>query len=515
MTRFLRAILADVVVAAMALMVAGCASSTWREGRAIAEPPAPPREFRAVWVAAVANIDWPSKSGLSTEAQIAEMNGILDRAAALNLNAVILHVRPSCDALYSSPIEPWSEYLTGRQGAAPTPYYDPLYAWVRGAHQRGLELHAWFNPYRARHEGAKSPDAPNHISNTHPEIVRKFNGWEWLDPGEELTRKYTVGVILDVVRRYDIDGVHLDDYFYPYAEYLKGAGFPDEPTYARYIAGGGKLALGDWRRENVNLLIREIYQGIKRTRPQVKFGISPFGIWRPGNPKGVAGLDAYEKLYADAKLWLEKGWCDYLTPQLYWRIESKGQPYAKLLHWWAEQNALGRHVWAGNTLQWVKTGKAPWPVEEVVNQIESTRADGLASGSSSGNVFFSAVALMQDRGGINEVLKDGPYREGALVPASPWLARGPADLPAPEVGAVEAGNAVWVEWRSTGAAEPWLWGVWAHQASGWQFSVHAGSVKRLRIVPGPGGRVDEVRVFGVDRVGRTGSSAKATIMPEE
>jgi len=266
-------------------------------------PPAAAREFRGVWVATVGNLDWPSKPGLSTAKQKAELLAILDRASSLKLNAVILQVRPACDALYASEFEPWSEVLSGKMGQAPQPLYDPLAFAVEETHNRGMELHAWFNPYRARQTTAKTPASPNHISRTHPELVRTYGSHLWLDPGEQAVQDHSINVILDVVKRYDIDGVHLDDYFYPYPE--KGAShnaidFPDDPSWRRYQRGGGQLNRDDWRRENVNQFIGRLYTEIKNTKPWVKFGVSPFGIWRPNNPPGTKGMDAFQELHADS-----------------------------------------------------------------------------------------------------------------------------------------------------------------------------------------------------------------------
>lgn len=256
-----------------------------------ATPPPPAREFRGAWVATVKNIDWPSKPGLSTAQQKAELLIILDRAAQLKLNAVLLQVRPACDALYASKLEPWSEYLTGKMGRAPSPFYDPLEFAVTEAHRRGLELHAWFNPFRARHNTGFSTLSKNHISRTHPEFVRTYGQQLWLDPGDKAARDYSQAVILDIVKRYDIDGAHMDDYFYPYAEKDKAGAvidFPDWPSWNRYLAGGGKLSRGDWRRENVNGFVHRLHDEIKARKPWVKFGISPFGIWRPDQPAGCA-----------------------------------------------------------------------------------------------------------------------------------------------------------------------------------------------------------------------------------
>ena len=309
-------------------------------------PPTVAREFRAVWVATVDNIDWPSKRTLGTDEQKAELITLLDRAASTGLNAVIFQVRPAGDALYESSIEPWSEYLTGRQGKAPSPLWDPLAFAVKEAHARGLELHAWFNPYRAKHPSAKGPLARSHLSRTNPSLVKTYGTHLWMDPGEPAVRARTLKVVLDVVKRYDIDGVHLDDYFYPYKEKRTNGStdFPDDASFKKYRKAGGDLDRDDWRRSNVDKLIEAMHVGIAKTKPWVKFGISPFGIWRPGNPESVVGFDAYTQLYADSRKWLRAGWVDYFTPQLYWAIAPEKQSYPKLLAWWAGQNEKGRHL---------------------------------------------------------------------------------------------------------------------------------------------------------------------------
>jgi uncharacterized lipoprotein YddW (UPF0748 family) len=298
------------------------------------QPPALPREFRGAWVASVGNIDWPSKAGLTTQQQQAELLALLDKAVALRLNAIVLQVRPGCDALYASKLEPWSEYLTGTMGRAPEPSYDPLAFAVTEAHRRGLELHAWFNPFRARHAAAKSPAASNHISKTRPELVRKYGALLWLDPGEAAVHEHSLRVILDVTRRYDVDGVHLDDYFYPYPEKTAAkqvVPFPDDASWRKYQKSGGKLARDDWRRDNVNRFVQRLYASVKAEKPWVKVGISPFGIWKPGNPPGVRGMDATQEIFADALKWFHAGWVDYFAPQLYWSIDAPEQSFPALL----------------------------------------------------------------------------------------------------------------------------------------------------------------------------------------
>ncbi len=388
--------------------------------------PPVPREFRAVWVATVSNLDWPSRPGLSTQAQQRELLAILDRAAAVHLNAIIFQVRPAGDALYASRLEPWSYFLTGRQGRAPEPFYDPLAFAITEAHKRGMELHAWFNPYRARHpdDTSRTP-SPLHLSQTNPSLVHKYGPYQWMDPGEPEVRRRT----LDVVKRYDIDGVHIDDYFYPYQERARRGGllpFPDDRSWGDYKAKGGTLARDDWRRQNVNVLVEELYASIKRTKPWVKFGISPFGIWRPGSPSTVRGLDAYVTLYADSRKWLTEGWLDYWTPQLYWRLGAPRQAYADLLAWWRMQNTKQRSIWPGNYTGRVSARRPPWPVKELFDQIQETRAQ---LSPNSGNVHFSMDAFMVNTDSMDERLADGLYAEPALVPPSPWLSNGLPDPP--------------------------------------------------------------------------------------
>jgi uncharacterized lipoprotein YddW (UPF0748 family) len=316
---------------------------------------------------------------------------MLDEAAALNLNAVIFQVRPHADALYDSPHEPWSYYLTGEQGQAPQPYYDPLRFAVQEAHERGLELHAWFNPYRAGHPADTSELAPGHVYNQHPSWVREYGDYLWLDPGVPAARDHTHDVILNVVRRYDIDGVHFDDYFYPYPSYADGAPFPDSASWARAQENGWTGSRDDWRRENVNRLVERIYRSIKAEKPHVKFGISPFGIWRPDHPPGTQGFDAYDVLYADARKWLRNGWVDYMTPQLYYRLDQYGYSYPKMLRWWIEQNEKDRHVWPGLYTSRVRqSGDRNWSDRQILGQIYTARSHPGATGQ----VHFSMKALM-------------------------------------------------------------------------------------------------------------------------
>ena len=464
-----------------------------------ATPPAPPREFRAAWVATVGNIDWPSRPGLEPEAQRREAVAILDLAAGTGLNAVVLQVRASADAFHDSPIEPWSAYLTARQGAPPEPRYDPLAFWCDEAHRRGLLLHAWFNPFRARVQGARYEESPGHISKTRPDLVRRYGEMLWLDPGEPEARAITLKVVLDVVRRYDVDGVHIDDYFYPYpipdpAHPGKELDFPDEPSWAKAQASGVTLTRADWRRDNINRLIEQIYRSIKAEKPAVLFGISPFGIPRPGQPAGVKGFDQYDKLYADAVLWLDRGWCDYFSPQLYWKVEAPGQPFKPLLDHWIGVNARKRHIWPGLSIGRVRAGERGYAPEEILRQVAITRE----TPGSTGNVFFSFKAFQANRLMIADRLRDGPYRTPALVPASPWLGSKPPGRPIVEARAEKDEDVVSI--RPGEGPSPFLWSVQVRRHDEWSVSVHPAGERRLTFKGDKKG-LQVVAVSGVDRLG--------------
>lgn len=356
------------------------------------------QEFRGAWVASVYNLDWPSKPGLPAAAQKAELRAILNRAAELKLNAILLQVRPACDALYNAKQEPWSAFLTGRQGESPG--YDPLEFAINEAHARGIELHAWFNPFRAAIH-ADDKLAPSHVARVHPGWVRKYGGQLWLDPGVPEARRYVLDVMLDVVRRYDIDGVHIDDYFYPYPK--GGADFPDGATWARRGVASG-LSRGDWRRDNVNRFVEEMYRSVKAVKPAVRVGISPFGIWRPGVPATIeAQLDSYEQLFADSRKWLAEGWCDYLAPQLYWSCEPAKQSFPVLLDWWRAQSRAGKPIWPGIATERIGAAR---PASEIARQIALTRRGT----SQPGHIHWNMKALMKNQGGVNAVLKRDVYR---------------------------------------------------------------------------------------------------------
>jgi len=397
-------------------------------------PPLLPREFRAAWVATVAHIDWPSRPGLTSADQRAEMLTLLDRARAIGLNALVLQVRPAADAIYPSDLEPWSEYLTGASGQAPDIPWDPLAEWVAGAHHRGLELHAWFNPYRARHPSARSEPAATHVVNADAAIVRRHGDLLWMDPGEPRAAQRMLDVVLDVLRRYDIDGVHIDDYFYPYpvndAQGVEQP-FPDDASYQRHVDGGGRLDRAAWRRDNVDRLVQTLYFAIHAVKPWVRFGISPFGLPRPDRrPPGISGFSQYDKLFADVERWLQQGWLDYLAPQLYWPIDAPAQAFGPLLQAWRDGNTQGRHLWPGLFTSRLGAERNAYLAPEVLAQVERTRTGGAPD---NGHLHFSMTALLGNRDGIADRLREGPYAWPALTPATPWLAEPPPEPPAVDV----------------------------------------------------------------------------------
>ena len=459
-------------------------------------PPPPAREFRGAWLVTVANKDWPSKPGLSVAEQKAELTALLDRAVQLKLNAIIFQVRPSSDAVYASAIEPWSEYLTGTMGRAPQPFYDPLAFAIGEAHRRGLELHAWFNPFRALHPQNKSPVALNHISRTHPELIRKYGDKIWLDPGEPSVRAYVLRVVMDVVQRYDVDGVQFDDYFYPYPEKDatgRDLEFPDGATWNKFGLSNGFVNRDEWRRANVNQFIQSVYQSIKAVKPWVKFGVSPFGIWRPMNPLQIRGLDAYAKLYADSRLWLASGWLDYFAPQLYWAVEPKEQSFPALLNWWVQQNPKGRHLWPGINAANVG-GK--WEPDEIARQIKIARSQP----GSSGDIFYHLRSLTDNRV-LTDIVRTA-YPQTALVPASPWLDSVPPDKPKLGIGESRAG--LRFQWETSDGKPAWLWILQYRTSEAWTTEILPAGQTSWTFF---NSRPEVVAVSAVDRTGNLSSPA--------
>jgi uncharacterized lipoprotein YddW (UPF0748 family) len=377
----------------------------------IAQSIPPKREFRGAWIATVTNLDWPSANNLTTGQQKAQLISILDSLKALNFNSVIFQVRSECDAMYNSPYEPWSYWLTGKQGRPPSPYYDPLQFAVKEAHKRGLEIQAWFNPYRAvRNVQSAYAPASNHVTVQHPDWIVTYGNVKVLDPGLPQVRDYITKVIMDVVRRYDIDGVHFDDYFYPYP--ISGLAFNDNATFANYPNGYTAEQKADWRRNNVNQLIQMVYDSIQTVKPYVKFGIAPFGIWKSGVPAGIVGLSAYSDVYADGVYWLQHHIIDYITPELYWPFGG-GQDYGKLMPWWASQTN-GRHLYVGEAAYRIVNWSSP---SEMPNHIRLSRT----TANCYGNIFFrTLVGILDNEKGFKDSLRSNFYKYPALLPVMKW-----------------------------------------------------------------------------------------------
>jgi uncharacterized lipoprotein YddW (UPF0748 family) len=474
-------------------------------------PPPIAREFRAAWVATVAHIDWPSRRGLTSEQQRAEMRDLLDKAQSIGLNAIVLQVRPSADAIYPSTLEPWSEFLTGASGRAPDIPWDPLAEWVEQAHRRGLELHAWFNPYRARHSSANTPLAATHLANTDPGIVKRYGDLLWMDPGEPRAAQRMVDVVLDVVQRYDIDGVHIDDYFYPYP--IKDAQgrdlpFPDEASWQRAGAPADRAA---WRRAQVDNLIERLHAAIHVAKPWVRFGISPFGLPRPDRrPPGITGFSQYDQLHADVERWLSEGWLDYLAPQLYWPIAQTAQAFPVLLDAWLRDNPRGRHIWAGLFTSRIGERQRPYTVQEVLNQIGVVRERSATQPLAAGHLHFSMVALAANRDGIADRLREGPYAQPALPPATPWLAEAPPARPEVTLTPLDQAGTVRIRWEAPAGSPPWSYVVvQVRKARSWHIS-H---------LPVPGEQ--QARVEGgadlvvLRAVGRTGLTSPAAVLARQ
>jgi uncharacterized lipoprotein YddW (UPF0748 family) len=343
-------------------------------------------------------------------------------------------------------------------------------------------------------------------------MVRTYGKSLWLDPGSDAVQDYTTRVVMDVVKRYDIDGVHLDDYFYPYKEldsHKQVIPFPDDATWQEYLQSGGSESREDWRRDNVNTLIERLYHAIKKEKPWVKFGISPFGIWRPGYPSQIKGYDAYEQLYADSRKWLRNGWCDYFSPQLYWPVKQTAQSYPVLLKWWTDQNVDGRHIWPGNYTSRVGDGsKTAWTRDELVQQILATRSQPGATG----NVHFSMKSLMNNRGGIADTLEANVYSQQALVPASPWLRSRLPGRPKVTLTTDEHTGLPVLKWKPTGKDSAWLWVVQWQCGDTWTTHILPADSQRLVLNPNsPESQATEFAVSAVDRYGQQSAPSSTNV----
>jgi uncharacterized lipoprotein YddW (UPF0748 family) len=404
---------------------------------------APVRQLRAMWISSVENIDWPTKPGLSVKEQKEEFTGLLDLAQDLGLNAVISQVRPAADAFWPSRYEPFSQYLTGTQGKDPG--YDPLEFQIREAHARNLEFHAWFNPYRVSMGEDPSDLIEEHPARTHPEWVFPYGGKLYYNPGIPAVRGFVQDAMMDAVRRYDIDGVHFDDYFYPYP--VEGEDVPDEDTYDEF--SDGSTPVEDWRRENIDRLIQEMGEKIHRAKPWVRFGVSPFGIWRnaSSDPDGSAtsGSESYDIISADTRLWVQRAWVDYINPQVYWEIGHDLADYDTLAHWWAQTvDGTGVALFIGEAAYKAIDGTFEEPTELRSHLDLDAEIDGV-----DGNVYFSAASLRDDKTGAVKDLVDHHYTRPALVPV---ISRVPGHAPAAPhlLSARRTRKGVRLRWKGTG-----------------------------------------------------------------
>lgn len=456
--------------------------------------PAIDREFRGAWIASVANINWPSRTNLTSEQQKSEAIEMLNMLQNNNFNAVILQVRPSGDALYKSSHEPWSYFMTGEIGREPYPYYDPLEFWVEEAHKRGIELHVWLNPYRAHHSNGGKITSQSLANKFSDVTYRLRNGMYWFDPASPVIQDHVSKVVNELVKKYDIDAVHFDDYFYPYATYNGGADFPDSKTWNAYRNSGGNLSRADWRRDNVNRFVERIYKEIKNEKNYVKFGISPFGIWKPDYPTGIKGSSQYDELYADAKLWLNKGWVDYFAPQLYWPVNSTGQSFPKLLEWWKTENNFNRHLWPGlNTVE-IKVSDKP---SEIVNQIELSRQ---ILKDDTGEIHWSIAGLTKSWS-MQDAIKTRVYQDKVLIPRSPWL-KIDKELSQPKLNLKNNGGNIFASWNLSNSEKAFQWVLFTRYGNEWRTQILNPDIQNMEIIKFYNGKnLNAVAIKAIDRLG--------------
>jgi uncharacterized lipoprotein YddW (UPF0748 family) len=372
-------------------------------------------QFRGAWIATVANIDWPSKPGLSAWEQQAEFVRLLDIATDLNLNAIIVQVRPAADTYYQSALNPWSEYLTGVQGVEPG--YDPLAFMIEETHARGLELHAWMNPFRASNYQGDKGWSQQSVINKHPQWIVDYGNQKYINPGIPEAREQVIQSVIEVVKNYDIDAVHFDDYFYPYP--VTGRAFPDASTYNTYNNGQFQN-IEDWRRDNINQFMKNVYESIKSVKPQVQLGVSPFAIWRSQavDPTGVAtksDMSTYDRLYADTRLWVRNNWVDYIAPQIYWEFSHDAAPYEDVLKFWVKEMEENKnvHLYIGHATYKVGTGDGAWQnVQEIPDQLRLNEQYVVVKGS----IFYNFTSLVHNNLGFLDIVKREFYSYPAIVP---------------------------------------------------------------------------------------------------
>jgi uncharacterized lipoprotein YddW (UPF0748 family) len=406
----------------------------------------PKREFRGAWVATVENIDWPNAPGLPVDEQKKELTDLFDSLQDAGINAIMFQIRPAADAFYAKSREPWSKWLTGKQGLAPNPLYDPLAFAITEAHKRGMELHAWFNPYRATNDNKYSALSPTHITNIKPEWFFTYGGKKQFNPGIPEVRDYIIKVFLDVVDNYDIDGVHIDDYFYPYQ--IDGQHINDAATFNAY--GGNFTDIKDWRRHNVDTLIEMLSDSIHKHKPRMKFGVSPFGIWanESQNPEGseTNGGSSYYETFADSRKWIKEGWLDYINPQLYWPLNDRFAAFNKLVDWWSD-NTYNRHLYIGMAayrLNERRRGSKFKDPAAMPDEIKYLRENPRVQGS----VYFSAKSLVNNPLGFTDSLKTNYYKYPALPPEMLWLDSVPPNRPAALTAVATLKNTIELKWTT-------------------------------------------------------------------
>lgn len=376
-----------------------------------AQQAAPKQEFRGVWVATVDNIDWPDSPTINSETQKAAFIKLADMHKRNGMNALIVQIRPAADAFYPSQYEPWSQWLTGVQGRPPFPYYDPLAFMIAETHKRGMEFHAWMNPYRAVFSINSSSIAATHITRIHPEWFLTYGEKKYFDPGNKEVQKYVTAIVKDVVARYDVDAIHFDDYFYPYT--IPGKTFPDGNTFRQYGKG---MSLGDWRRSNTDSIIVMLSRTIKETNKKVQFGISPFGVWRNSSADPIGsdtkgGQTNYDDLYADILLWLRMGWIDYVAPQIYWEFGHKLAAFEVLTDWWAK-HTYGKNCYIGIGYYRAGSNEAWRDKTQLPRQIQKIRATPGLNGMG----FYNSRMFEKNPNGWNDSLRLNYFKEPAAVP---------------------------------------------------------------------------------------------------
>jgi uncharacterized lipoprotein YddW (UPF0748 family) len=370
-------------------------------------------EFRGVWVATVENIDWPSSKNLTTAKQKEEFIKLVDMHKANGMNALVVQIRPATDAFYPSPYEPWSEYLTGKQGKAPSPYYDPLHFMITETHKRNMEFHAWMNPYRANFNVNTSSISATHITKLYPHWFLTYGDKKYFDPGNKEAQQYVTNVVKDVVSRYNVDAIHFDDYFYPYR--LPNKEFPDNASYKKY---GNGLSKDDWRRSNTDSIILKLSKAIKKENPKCQFGISPFGVWRNADKDSIngsltkAGQTNYDDLYADILLWLKNDWIDYVAPQLYWEIGHKAAPYEVLIDWW-NAHTYGKNCYIGLGFYRAGSNTAWKDKTQLPRQIDAIRA----SSNINGMIFYNSKSFNKNPNGWNDTLRLNYFATPVATPS--------------------------------------------------------------------------------------------------